>query len=85
LPVAHIDDLGDLYRLFMSPNAELLLRFYQVALLDPKSAKSEHYATVALGWVVGEEDGMVKGRNEVLSANIQVSVCCRLLTLLALT
>jgi leukotriene-A4 hydrolase len=62
LPVAHIDDLGDLYRLFMSPNAELLLRFYQVALLDPKSAKSEHYATVALGWVVGEEDGMVKGR-----------------------
>lgn len=62
LPVAHIDDLGDLYGLVNSPNAELRLRFYQVALLDPKSAKSEQYATAALGWVVGEEDGMVKGR-----------------------
>lgn len=62
MPVAHIDDLGDLYGLVNSPNAELRLRFYQVALLDPKSAKSEQYATAALGWVVGEEDGMVKGR-----------------------
>jgi leukotriene-A4 hydrolase len=62
LPVAHIDDLGDLYRLINSPNAELRLRFYEVALLDPKSDKSELYAIAALSWVVGEEDGMVKGR-----------------------
>jgi len=62
LSVAHIDHLGDLYGLVNSPNAEIRLRFYQVALLDPKSAKSEQYATAALSWVVGDEDGMVKGR-----------------------
>ncbi|OJA13479.1 hypothetical protein AZE42_04405 [Rhizopogon vesiculosus] len=62
LPVAHVDHLGDLYGLVNSPNAEIRLRFYQVALLDPKSAKSEQYATAALNWVVGGEDGMVKGR-----------------------
>lgn len=62
MPVTHIDDLGDLYGLVSSPNAELRLRFYQVALLDPQSTKSEQYATAALGWIVGEEDGMVKGR-----------------------
>lgn len=62
LPVEHIDPLGYLYGLVNSPNAEIRLRFYQVALLDPKSAKSEQYATAALNWVVGGEDGMVKGR-----------------------
>ncbi|KAG1741787.1 peptidase family M1-domain-containing protein [Suillus paluster] len=62
LPVVHIDHLGVLYGLVNTPNAEIRLRFYQVALLDPKSAKAEQYATEALGWVVGDEDGMVKGR-----------------------
>lgn len=62
LPAAHVDHLGDIYGLANSPNAEIRLRFYQVALLDPTSARSEHYATAALNWVVGGEDGMVKGR-----------------------
>jgi leukotriene-A4 hydrolase len=62
LPVTHIDHLGSLYSLANTPNAEIRLRFYQVALFDPKSAKSEQYATAALNWIVGGEDGMVKGR-----------------------
>jgi leukotriene-A4 hydrolase len=58
LPHAHIiDHLGSVYALTHTPNAELRLRFYHVALRDPA------YAPDAVLWVVGaDETGVVKGR-----------------------
>ena len=63
LPHTHIDHLGLVYTLTHTPNAELRLRFYQVALRDPSSGAARAYASDAALWVVGaDETGVVKGR-----------------------
>jgi len=64
LPHPHVDHLGAVYALADTPNAELRLRFYQVALRDPRSSAAVAYAPAAARWVVGDEaaDGVVKGR-----------------------
>lgn len=66
LPHPHVDHLGSVYAPAHTPNVELRLRFYQVALRDPKSSAAVAYAPAAAQWVVGDEadggDGGVKGR-----------------------
>ncbi|KAI5833346.1 zincin [Schizophyllum commune Tattone D] len=63
LPLAHVRHLGSLYGLESTPNAEIRLRFYAVALLDPSSEAARAYAQAAVNWVIGDEPGgSVKGR-----------------------
>ena len=63
LPSSHISYLGKLYRLSTIPNAEIRLRFYMVALVDPSSPAAKSFAPEAANWVVGDDDtGVVKGR-----------------------
>jgi len=63
LPKTHIDHLGTIYGFSMTNNAEIRLRFYQVALLDPGSDAARVYAQEAANWVVGnDETKVVKGR-----------------------
>ena len=64
LPKAHVDFIGDVYGLSNTSNAEIRLRFYEVALLDPVSPAASIYAERAAAWVVGKdvEGGVVKGR-----------------------
>jgi leukotriene-A4 hydrolase len=63
LPSPHISHLGSLYRLSTTPNAEIRLRFYNVALADSSSASAQSFAPEAAKWVVGkDESGVVKGR-----------------------
>jgi leukotriene-A4 hydrolase len=46
-----------------SPNAEVRLRFYNVALKDPKSSTASDFANHALKWVTGRDGtGVIKGR-----------------------
>lgn len=47
----------------MSSNAEIRLRFYEVALLDPLTLAAKRFASEAAKWVVGDDGtGVVKGR-----------------------
>lgn len=63
LPTAHIVHLGTLYRLADTPNAEIRLRFYELALLDPATDTARQYAPEALKWAVGDDGtGIIKGR-----------------------
>ncbi|KAH7920495.1 hypothetical protein BV22DRAFT_1114838 [Leucogyrophana mollusca] len=63
LPSTHVQHLGSLYDLASTKNAEIRLRFYQVALLDPTAPGSLAYAQEAARWVVGNDgSGIVKGR-----------------------
>ena len=63
LPSTHIFHLGQLYHLSTSPNAEIRLRFYEVALADPSLAAAKSFAIEAAKWVVGDDGtGVVKGR-----------------------
>lgn len=63
LPLSHITHLGTLYSLSSTPNAEIRLRFYEVALLDPSSDAARHYAEQAIKWTVGDDGtGIIKGR-----------------------
>jgi len=64
LPKAHIDFIGEVYGLSNTANAEIRLRFYEVALLDPVSPAASVYAELAAAWVVGKdvERGVIKGR-----------------------
>jgi len=63
LPSSHISYLGKLYHLSTIPNAEIRLRFYMVALVDPSSPAAKSFAPEAANWVVGDDDtGVVKGR-----------------------
>ncbi|KDQ55005.1 hypothetical protein JAAARDRAFT_60446 [Jaapia argillacea MUCL 33604] len=63
LPSSHISHLGSLYELSRSSNAEIRLRFYQVALVDPSSDAAKKFASEAAKWVVGDDGtGVVKGR-----------------------
>jgi leukotriene-A4 hydrolase len=55
--------LGALYNLSTTPNAEIRLRFYQVALSDPSSSAAKSLAVDAAKWVIGDDgSGVVKGR-----------------------
>ena len=55
--------LGTLYKLSTTPNAEIRLRFYQVALSDPCSSAAKTLAIDAAKWVIGDDgSGVVKGR-----------------------
>ncbi|KAI9510686.1 leukotriene-A4 hydrolase [Russula earlei] len=50
-----------------SANAEIRLRFYNVALKDPTSLSASDFAGKALDWVTGRDGtGMIKGPHEVL-------------------
>jgi len=63
LPPAHISHLGALYEVATSANAEIRLRFYQVALKDPTSSVAGDLASQALKWVTGRDGtGVIKGR-----------------------
>jgi len=63
LPSDLVLHLGTLYNLSTTPNPEIRLRFYQVALSDPSSSVAKTLAVDAVKWVVGEgESGVVKGR-----------------------
>lgn len=62
LPSAHIPHLGELYHVSTSSNAEIRFRFYQVALLDPKSAAAKSFAPAAAEWIVGGDGTGLKGR-----------------------
>ena len=63
LPSSHISHLGTIYNLSASTNAEIRLRFYEVALLDPSSPAAQALAHDAAAWVVGNDGtGILKGR-----------------------
>ena len=62
LPASHIAYLGDLYKVADTSNAEIRLRFYELALRDPSSVP-EHLVRDAVRWVVGDDgSGVIKGR-----------------------
>jgi len=63
LPSTHIEHVGALYDVATSPNAEVRLRFYNVALKDPQSSSALDFASHALKWVTGRDGtGVIKGR-----------------------
>ncbi|EPS99669.1 hypothetical protein FOMPIDRAFT_1163900 [Fomitopsis schrenkii] len=63
LPASHITLLGNLYKLSSTTNAEIRLRFYEVAFMDPASAAAKTLAPEAARWITGEDGtGVVKGR-----------------------
>jgi len=63
LPSAHIGHLGTLYEVAASANAEIRLRFYNVALKDPTSLAALDFTDQALKWVTGRDGtGVIKGR-----------------------
>ena len=63
LPKGHLAHLGKLYGLSETPNAEIRLRFYELALAEPQSEAARLYAPEALKWVVGDDGtGVIKGR-----------------------
>ena len=60
---SHVAHLGQLYHLSDTANAEIRLRFYEVALLDTSSESAKVFAHDALKWVVGDDGtGIIKGR-----------------------
>ncbi|KAJ7075001.1 peptidase family M1-domain-containing protein [Mycena belliarum] len=63
LPLSHIEHLGTLYKLSGTPNAEIRLRFYALALAPPTSEAAVHFVGDAAKWVVGNDGtGVIKGR-----------------------
>jgi len=63
LPSTHIGHLSELYEVATSANAEIRLRFYNVALKDSTSLAALDYTDQALKWVTGRDGtGMIKGR-----------------------
>jgi leukotriene-A4 hydrolase len=63
LPTKHIGHLGALYEVANSANAEIRLRFYNVALKDPTSLAALEFTDQALKWVTGRDGtGVIKGR-----------------------
>lgn len=63
LPSKHIGHLGALYDVATSANAEIRLRFYNVALEDPTSSAALDFTDQALKWVTGRDGtGVIKGR-----------------------
>ncbi|KAF7375083.1 Leukotriene A-4 hydrolase [Mycena sanguinolenta] len=63
LPYAHIKHLGSVYEVASSTNAEIRLRFYNLALTPPTSEAAAFFAPEAINWVVGADgSGVIKGR-----------------------
>ncbi|KZT68834.1 hypothetical protein DAEQUDRAFT_745556 [Daedalea quercina L-15889] len=63
LPGTHVMVLGSLYKLSSTTNAEIRLRFYEVAFSDAQSAAAKALAPEAAKWVTGEDGtGVIKGR-----------------------
>jgi len=63
LPPTHITHLSNLYHFSTTPNAEIRLRFYELALQDPTSPAAKDFAAKAANWVVGDDEtGVIKGR-----------------------
>jgi len=63
LPSELVRHLGRLYGLDSTPNAEIRLRFYEVALADPQSSAAKTLAVEAAKWVIGDDgSGVIKGR-----------------------
>ena len=63
LPSALVLHLGRLYQLATSPNAEIRLRFYEVALADATSSAATTLAVDAAKWVIGDDGtDVIKGR-----------------------
>ncbi|KAI3611429.1 leukotriene-a4 hydrolase [Moniliophthora roreri] len=62
LPSSHLFHLASLYKLSSTPNAEIRLRFYQLALEDPSTEAAKKFAEEASRWVIGDGTGMVVGR-----------------------
>ncbi|KAJ7293982.1 peptidase family M1-domain-containing protein [Mycena rebaudengoi] len=63
LPLFHIAHMGTLYELSGTPNTEVRLRFYALALSPPTSEAAVHFVAEAAKWVVGEDGtGVIKGR-----------------------
>ncbi|KAJ6577284.1 hypothetical protein B0H19DRAFT_1252651 [Mycena capillaripes] len=63
LPDAHIKHLGTIYGVSSTPNAEIRLRFYNLALSPPTSTAAAYFAPEAAKWVVGTDgSGVIKGR-----------------------
>ncbi|KAI0063061.1 zincin [Artomyces pyxidatus] len=63
LPSSHISLIGALYGFSTSANAEIRLRFYNVALKDPSSDAAKSFAQEAVRWVTGNDGtGVIKGR-----------------------
>ncbi|KAI0044083.1 leukotriene-A4 hydrolase [Auriscalpium vulgare] len=63
LPSSHIEQLGSLYGFSTATNAEIRLRFYNVAFRDPAADAAKSLATGAVQWVTGADGtGVIKGR-----------------------
>ncbi|KAF5356193.1 hypothetical protein D9756_004300 [Leucocoprinus leucothites] len=63
LPSDLVFHMATLYGLSTTPNAEIRLRFYGVALQDPASPAAKEFAVQAANWVIGEDGtGLIKGR-----------------------
>jgi leukotriene-A4 hydrolase len=63
LPSDLILHLGKIYQLSESPNAELRLRYYQLAFQDSSSICAKQLVDAAIKWVIGEDgSGVIKGR-----------------------
>ncbi|KAJ7178723.1 peptidase family M1-domain-containing protein [Mycena crocata] len=63
LPGGHIAHLGAVYGASTTPNAEIRLRFYSLALSPPTSETAKQFAPEATKWVVGGDGtGVIKGR-----------------------
>ncbi|KAJ7743783.1 peptidase family M1-domain-containing protein [Mycena metata] len=63
LPFSHLEHLGTLYGLASTPNAEVRLRFYALALAPPTSDAAKHFAPEVGKWVVGDDGtAVIKGR-----------------------
>ena len=60
LPSTHVHHLASIYGIAVSPNAEIRLRFYGVALGCGNSAAND-FAPAAAEWLVDKKTG-VKGR-----------------------
>ncbi|VDC07016.1 unnamed protein product [Peniophora sp. CBMAI 1063] len=63
LPSSHISLLGPLYGFSTTQNAEIRMRFYQVALKDSTTPAARELAEPAAQWVTGlDGTGIIKGR-----------------------
>jgi len=63
LPLAHFIHLNELYQFSTTPNAEIRMSFYELALRDHTSRIAKVFASEATNWVVGEDGtGVIKGR-----------------------
>jgi leukotriene-A4 hydrolase len=61
--MAHIIHLSKLYQFSTTPNAEIRLCFYELALRDHTSHTAKAFAGEAANWVVGDDGtGVIKGR-----------------------